>query len=94
MTWSWPERPRRVVITGMGTVNALGNDVATTWEGMVAGRSGITAITQFDPSRVTAKIAGIESTAKTTSVSSTTSRVRKSGVAVRRPFSRTKKSLP
>ena len=58
MTWSWPERPRRVVITGMGTVNALGNDVATTWAAMVAGRSGITAITQFDPSRVTAKIAG------------------------------------
>jgi 3-oxoacyl-[acyl-carrier-protein] synthase II len=58
MSWSWPERPRRVVVTGMGTVNALGNDVATTWEGMVAGRSGITAITQFDPSRVTSRIAG------------------------------------
>ena len=31
MTWSWPERPRRVVVTGMGTVNALGQDVATFW---------------------------------------------------------------
>lgn len=30
----------RVVITGMGAVSALGNDVATTWEGMLAGRSG------------------------------------------------------
>jgi 3-oxoacyl-[acyl-carrier-protein] synthase II len=58
MTWSWPERPRRVVITGMGTVIALGSDVGTTWEGMVAGRSGIATITQFDPSRVTSKIAG------------------------------------
>ena len=27
MTWSWPERPRRVVVTGMGAVNALGQDV-------------------------------------------------------------------
>ena len=33
--------PRRVVVTGMGMLTALGNDVATTWEGLVAGRSGI-----------------------------------------------------
>ena len=32
--------PRRVVVTGMGMLTALGNDVASTWEGMVAGRSG------------------------------------------------------
>jgi 3-oxoacyl-[acyl-carrier-protein] synthase II len=58
MTWSWPERPRRVVVTGMGTVNALGNDTATTWDAMVAGRSGIATITQFDFSRLTTTIAG------------------------------------
>ena len=57
MSWSWPERPRRVVVTGMGAVTALGQDVTTTWEGLVAGRSGIRPITQFDPARVTARIA-------------------------------------
>jgi 3-oxoacyl-[acyl-carrier-protein] synthase II len=57
MTWSWPERPRRVVVTGMGTVNALGQDVATFWDALVAGRSGIATITAFDPSRVDSKIA-------------------------------------
>ena len=56
--WSWPREPRRVVVTGMGTLTALGNDVASTWEGMVAGRSGIATITAFDPSRVQARIAG------------------------------------
>jgi len=48
---------RRVVVTGMGMVSALGNDVATTWEGLLAGRSGIRPITAFDPSRLTARIA-------------------------------------
>ena len=41
MSWSWPEQPRRVVVTGMGVVTALGNDVASTWDGLVAGRSGV-----------------------------------------------------
>ena len=54
----WPTRPRRVVVTGMGMLTALGNDVATTWEGMVAGRSGIARIASFDPSRLQAQIAG------------------------------------
>jgi 3-oxoacyl-[acyl-carrier-protein] synthase II len=49
---------RRVVVTGMGLVTTLGNDVATTWEGLVAGRSGIRTIEAFDPSRLTARIAG------------------------------------
>ena len=31
---------RRVVVTGMGAVTALGNDVPSTWAGLVAGRSG------------------------------------------------------
>ncbi len=57
MTWSWPERPRRVVVTGTGAVTALGQDVASTWAGLLAGRSGVAPITQFDASRVSVKIA-------------------------------------
>jgi 3-oxoacyl-[acyl-carrier-protein] synthase II len=49
---------RRVVVTGMGLVTPLGNDLETTWAGMVAGRSGITTIDAFDPSRLTVRIAG------------------------------------
>ena len=48
---------RRVVVTGMGLVTALGNDVASTWEGLVAGRSGVRTVESFDPSRLTARIA-------------------------------------
>ncbi|TMF35925.1 MAG: beta-ketoacyl-ACP synthase II [Chloroflexi bacterium] len=55
---TWPSSPRRVVVTGMGMLTALGNDVASTWEGMVAGRSGIATIASFDPSRLQARIAG------------------------------------
>lgn len=50
--------PRRVVVTGMGMVSALGNDVASTWEGLVAGRSGVRTISTFDPSRLTSRMAG------------------------------------
>ena len=39
---------KRVVVTGMGAVSPLGNDVSTTWDGMVKGRSGIGPITHFD----------------------------------------------
>ena len=49
---------RRVVITGMGLVTPLGNDVPSSWAGLVAGRSGISTIDAFDPSRLTARIAG------------------------------------
>ncbi|HEX3428420.1 MAG TPA: beta-ketoacyl synthase N-terminal-like domain-containing protein, partial [Candidatus Limnocylindrales bacterium] len=38
--WSWPRAPRRVVVTGMGMLTALGNDVQSSWDGLVAGRSG------------------------------------------------------
>src|SRR5438552_85285 len=48
---------RRVVVTGMGAVSALGNDVASTWAGLLAGRSGIRRIQAFDPSRVDSQIA-------------------------------------
>src|SRR3954465_8042286 len=39
---------RRVVITGMGAVTPLGNDVETTWKNLLAGESGAAEITQFD----------------------------------------------
>ena len=48
---------RRVVVTGMGAVSALGLDVASTWAGLLAGRSGVATITAFDPERVDSKIA-------------------------------------
>lgn len=48
---------RRIVVTGMGAVTALGNDVASTWDGLVNGRSGVRTISAFDPSRLSARIA-------------------------------------
>ncbi len=47
---------RRVVITGLGTINALGNDVATSWPRIVAGENGIGPITRFDTKDQTVKI--------------------------------------
>ena len=41
---------RRVVITGLGIVSPLGNDVRSSWEALVAGRSGAAEITSFDHS--------------------------------------------
>jgi 3-oxoacyl-[acyl-carrier-protein] synthase II len=58
MSWTWPERPRRVVVTGMGMVTSLGSDVTSTWDGLVAGRSGIRAIQNIDASRLAVRIAG------------------------------------
>jgi 3-oxoacyl-[acyl-carrier-protein] synthase II len=49
---------RRVVVTGMGAITPIGNDVASFWDGLVSGRSGISRITSFDPSRVASKVAG------------------------------------
>jgi 3-oxoacyl-[acyl-carrier-protein] synthase II len=42
----------------MGLITALGNDVETTWAGMIAGRSGVRTIEAFDPSRLASRIGG------------------------------------
>jgi 3-oxoacyl-[acyl-carrier-protein] synthase II len=52
-----PER-RRVAVTGLGAVTPLGEDVGSTWEGMLAGRSGIGPITLFDSDGYRTRIAG------------------------------------
>jgi len=52
------EGPRRVVVTGLGILCPLGNDRETVWTRLLAGESGIAAITRFDASRLTTRIAG------------------------------------
>lgn len=49
---------RRVVVTGLGLLTPLGNDVDSTWEGLIAGRSGIGTVTAFDASEYERPIAG------------------------------------
>jgi len=49
---------RRVVVTGMGALTPIGNDVGAYWDGLVNGRSGIDRITLFDPVNVASKVAG------------------------------------
>lgn len=49
---------RRVVVTGMGMISPLGNDLASSWDGIVNSRSGLGPITSFDASLFTTRIAG------------------------------------
>lgn len=49
---------RRVVITGLGQVSPVGNNVADAWQNLLAGVSGIGTITRFDASGLNARIAG------------------------------------
>jgi 3-oxoacyl-[acyl-carrier-protein] synthase II len=49
---------RRVVVTGLGVVSPVGVGVQTAWANIVAGKSGITRITKFDPSNFSSQIAG------------------------------------
>jgi 3-oxoacyl-[acyl-carrier-protein] synthase II len=49
---------RRVVITGIGCISPLGNDLETTWDGLKNGRSGIRTIENIDPTPFACKIAG------------------------------------
>jgi 3-oxoacyl-[acyl-carrier-protein] synthase II len=55
------ERPqvarRRVAITGLGAVTPLGNDVPTTWAGLLEGRSGVSFITEFSTEKLRSDIA-------------------------------------
>ncbi|MBA4544029.1 beta-ketoacyl-ACP synthase II [Thermoactinomyces daqus] len=47
----------RVVITGLGVISSLGNDIDTFWNNLIQGKSGISHITQFDTSDYAVKIA-------------------------------------
>ena len=49
---------RRVVITGLGIVSPVGNDIQTAWQNIVGGQSGIGQITRFDPTDFNCHIAG------------------------------------
>jgi 3-oxoacyl-[acyl-carrier-protein] synthase II len=49
---------RRVVITGLGVVSSVGNDVQSFWNSLCSGRSGISAIQSFDTTNFPSKIAG------------------------------------
>jgi len=49
---------RRVVVTGIGMISPLGIGNEPTWQGLIAGRSGIGRITKFDPSAFASQIAG------------------------------------
>jgi 3-oxoacyl-[acyl-carrier-protein] synthase II len=49
---------RRVVVTGLGTINPVGSDVESTWSGLLEGRSGIVPITSIDASDLPSQIGG------------------------------------
>ena len=49
---------RRVVVTGMGMISPVGNYVATAWEHVLKGVSGIGPVTHFDTSAYATRIAG------------------------------------
>jgi len=50
---------RRVVITGLGAVTPLANNVTDTWDGILNGKSGITAIDSFDISPFATTFGGV-----------------------------------
>jgi hypothetical protein len=58
---------KRVVVTGLGAVTPMGNDVPTMWDNLLAGRSGIDHITRFDASdlevRIAAEVKGFDAEA-------------------------------
>ena len=57
---------RRAVITGLGAVTPVGNDVPTTWANLVAGVSGVEVISNFDaseyPVNIAAQVKGFDPT--------------------------------
>jgi beta-ketoacyl-acyl-carrier-protein synthase II len=50
--------PRKVVITGLGAVSPVGNSVPEIWRNLLAGKSGLNCITQFDATDFTIKVVG------------------------------------
>jgi len=48
--------PRRVVVTGIGCLSALGPDTAAFWDALTKGRSGISRVTRFDPTDFPSKV--------------------------------------
>jgi 3-oxoacyl-[acyl-carrier-protein] synthase II len=53
---STPIKPRRVVVTGIGCLSALGPDTASFWDSLMKGRSGISRLTRFDPTDFPSKV--------------------------------------
>ena len=51
-------RNRRVVVTGLGCISPIGNNIADAWEAALAGKSGIANITKFDASQFSTRFAG------------------------------------
>jgi 3-oxoacyl-[acyl-carrier-protein] synthase II len=49
---------KRVVVTGLGVISPIGNNIDEFWSALIAGKSGIGRITQFDPTRFDSQIAG------------------------------------
>ncbi|MEE8054554.1 MAG: beta-ketoacyl synthase N-terminal-like domain-containing protein, partial [Gammaproteobacteria bacterium] len=49
---------RRVMVTGLGLITPVGNTVESTWNNLLAGRSGIAPITHFDTSEFTVRFGG------------------------------------
>jgi 3-oxoacyl-[acyl-carrier-protein] synthase II len=49
---------RRVVVTGLGIISPVGNTVPEAWGNVLAGKSGVTRVTKFDPARLSSQIAG------------------------------------
>ena len=54
----YPSSSRRVVVTGLGVVTALGHNVNSFWDALLAGRSGVSRVTLFDPSPYASQIGG------------------------------------
>ena len=55
---STASQSRRVVVTGIGCLSALGPDTASFWDGLIKGRSGISRLTRFDPTDFPSKVGG------------------------------------
>src|SRR5580692_114684 len=52
------QQQRRVVVTGLGVISPVGNEVETAWRNVLAGKSGISLIDTFDVSQFSTRFAG------------------------------------